>query len=128
MKKFLVLTAFASALAANAVVITPETTPEQINAKTETTTEINTEEAKIDDTNQQYNFVQCVGTRVLLRKGPGKNYAYYKDRKGRPMYANDPDEFEYLGVTKNNYHKIRIYFTSTSYGVAWISGLYSYRY
>ena len=75
-----------------------------------------------------YNFVQCTGTNVYLRKGPGKNYAYYKLPSGRPFFANDPDEFEYLGVTKNGFHKIRVWLYDNSSFVAWISAKYSYRY
>lgn len=126
MKKFLFLAAFATTLAANAVVVDPQTTPEQTTENTPAT-ETTTPATEIDDANQYYNFVQCVGTHVLLRKGPGKNYAYYKYSNGRPIYANEPDEFEYLGVTKNNYHKIRLYNGNYTY-VAWISASYSFRY
>lgn len=128
MKNLLLLAAFAATLAASATVVIPETTPEQPAQNTPAATQsVTTETTEINDANQYYNYVQCVGTHVLLRKGPGKNYAYYKWSNGRPIYADEPQEFEYLGVTKNNYHKIRLYIYDRTY-VAWISAMYSFRY
>lgn len=112
MKKIMIFVALAAVLSSSAVVPSTSEAPVVTSANAES----------------PYYFVQCTGYNVYLRKGPGKNYAYVKRSNGKPLYANDPDEFEYLGVTKNGYHKIRAWVSSDRYIVAWISARYSYRY